>query len=71
MKDRSRSREYILEITNEKTMKVVRILNPQQTLYEDELEQNMLLNDDTSQREAKQSKIKIKINRLGLSVVNS
>ena len=71
MKDRSRSREYILEITNEKTMKVVRILNPQQTLYEDELEQNMLLNDDTSQREAKQSEIKIKINRLGLSVVNS
>ena len=31
MRDRKRRREFILEITNEKTMKVVRILHPQQT----------------------------------------
>ena len=31
----------------------------------------MLLDDEASQKEAKQSKIKLKINRLGLSVINS
>ena len=52
-------------------MKVVRILNPQQTLYEDSEEQNLAHDEEKSLLEAKHSKMKLKINRLGLSVVNS
>lgn len=46
MKDRHRGRTFILEITNEKTMKVVRILNPQQTLYEDALEEQVKVDEE-------------------------
>ena len=43
MRDRKRRREFILEITNEKTIKVVRIVYPTQTLYEDEINQNLII----------------------------
>ena len=46
MKDRYRRRTFVLEITNEKTMKVVRILNPQQTLYEDALEEKVRVDEE-------------------------
>ena len=71
MRDRRHKREFVLEITNEKTMKVVRITYPTQNLYEDETVQNLLDEDQQAPSEAKMSKLKLKINRLGLSVINS
>ena len=71
MRDRYHQRSFILEITNEKTLKVVRIMHPHQTLYEDLADQNPLLDEEMLSNATKFSKIKLKINRLGLSVVNS
>jgi hypothetical protein len=40
-------------------------------LHEDEANQNLIIDEETAQLEAKVTKLKLKINRLGLSVVNS
>lgn len=71
MRDRKKGRNFILEISNENAMKVVRILLPQQTLYEDALEQNLRQDEQAQLAGAQLSKFKVKINRLGLSLINS
>ena len=62
LKDRKGKREFVLEIANEKTIKVVRILYPQMVVVE-EKPKNALA--------AVTQKTKLFINRLGLSLVNS
>ena len=56
-----------MEITNEKTMKVVKITYPKMTMV-DTTERNL---ESSEMSEVKLSKLKLSINRLGLSVVNS
>jgi len=67
LKDRKRNKEFLMEITNEKTMKVVRITYPKMTMV-DTTERNL---ESSEMSEVKLSKLKLSINRLGLSVVNS
>ena len=56
-----------MEITNEKTMKVVKITYPKMTMV-DTTQRN---NENSEMNNVKLSKLKLSINRLGLSVVNS
>ena len=56
-----------MEITNEKTMKVVKIIYPKMTMVDTTSSKH----DDSEMSEVKLSKIKLVVNRLGLSVVNS
>ena len=68
LKDWKRKKDFIMEITNEKTMKLVKIIYPKMTMI-NTTSQNS--HDDTEMSEVKLSKLKLVVNRLGLSVVNS
>ena len=62
LKDRKGKRDFVLEIANEKTIKVVRILYPQLVITEEKPKGS----ENLSTRN-----MKLSINRLGLSFVNS
>ena len=70
LRDRRNRRDFVLEITNEKTMRVIKIKYPDAEHEGDKNLQTLLQTED-QELEAQQSKIKVAIYRLGMSVVNS